>query len=636
MNIKWKVVWMLIIVTMMFGVFGGSIYAEEDETAEVVDRTSEQVIVEKESYSNPLYEEIFEDINSVEYRDVISVMSLEESDESDENEAIEYLSSIEDAGTIIREAMKSREEVVVVYFVAEEYSRDLLVEISEQALIHTGNPTEGDYLMWQYGGWNTSTSYYTEDDMCYMTIEYTYIYYTTSEQEAVIDQRVSELIEEMELEGKSEYEKTYLVYQYICENVTYDNENVDDESYTLKFSAYAALVDETAVCQGIAVLYYRMMLELGIDCRAITGTSSSGGAHGWNIVELYGEYYNVDATWDLGKDSYEYFLKSEENFSGHIRDEVYTTEEFNVTYNMADADYDNSTTIKIEEPVITSLYTQVQDSVKVSWSTVDMADGYQLWRSMSPDGSEEEWELVKTITSGEIVQYTNSGLEIGQTYYYKIRAYMDDGGTRYYSEYSDVHYMPAAVVFDTIYSNSTERIRILWNEVEGAQGYQIWRVNEDGSYGIVKILDGEDSLLTDAWRGTLYYSNTGLVSGDSYSYYMRAYSIIDGTVIYGAYSDEIEVCVMPESPSLSLSQSKTDRISLIWNYVNGAVGYQIWRADSETGTFSIVKVISDSEITTYTNTGLNEGTTYYYKIRACTEVDGAIAYGEFSEVQSNN
>ena len=67
---------------------------------------------------------------------------------------IEYADTVEEAGEQIREGMKQREEVIQVYYQAPEYVDGIMREIAQEALIHTGEPTEGDYLKWQYGGWN--------------------------------------------------------------------------------------------------------------------------------------------------------------------------------------------------------------------------------------------------------------------------------------------------------------------------------------------------------------------------------------------------------------------------------------------------------------------------------------------------
>ncbi len=285
---------------------------------------------------------------------------------------------------------------------------------------------------------------------------------------------------------------------------------------------------------------------------------------------------------------------------------------------------DGSTTPTIDAPVISSVYSTVQTSVKVTWTEVEGADGYQLYRATEEDGT---YSCVKTISDGTTTSYTNSDLTVGQTYYYKVCAYTKDSSNNWvYSEFSDVRYMPAAVVFDNVYSNSTSRIRILWNEISGAEGYQIWRADsEDGEYKIVKTITSGD---------TTAYSNTGLESGKTYYYKMRAYTTVDDDTVFGVYSDVFAVAVTPEAPTLTVTSSSAGIAKLSWDEISGAAGYQIWRSDSETGTYTLVKSITSGSTTSYSNSGLTSGNTYYYKVRAYTEVDGKKTFGAYSTVQS--
>lgn len=68
------------------------------------------------------------------------------------------------------------------------------------------------------------------------------------------------------MSGKNDYENTKAIYDYLCQNITYGNDNLNDDTYLLKYTAYAALINKTAVCQGYAVLLYRLLLEEGIPC----------------------------------------------------------------------------------------------------------------------------------------------------------------------------------------------------------------------------------------------------------------------------------------------------------------------------------------------------------------------------------
>lgn len=597
----------------------------------------------EEIYINPLYSDVMQE------DDLLSPEPVRPDKAAAASEEV-YLTSTAEAGEQMRAGMKQREESVVIYFETDEYSSALIHEISDQALIHTGNPVEGDYLRWQYGGWKTSTSYYTSNSRCFMTITYTITYYTTLQQEEEMDAAVADVLDELNVSDQSRYSKIKAVYDYICTHTVYDYDNLEDDDYKLKYTAYAALINGTAVCQGYALLFYRLTLELGVDSRLISGTGN-GGAHGWNIVKADHTYYNADTTWDAGKSSYSYFLKCDADFADHVRDEEYSTEEFNASYPMADSNYDHSAAPRLSEPVISSVYSTVQTSVKVTWSPVEDADGYELYRSTDPDAveftadagqSEGRWFRAKTIRPENIaqftdsegnIQYTNGGLEKGTTYYYKVRAYVsDEEGQINYSQFSDVDYMPAAVIFDNVYSNSDSRIRILWNEVDGSHGYQIWRKGSDGTYFIIKTLGDKGNELTDDQGKTTAYSNTGLgqEAGSTFTYRMRAFKIENGKKVFGTYSDEFTAAVMPSAPVLTVSSTKSQKAVLTWEAVSGAAGYQIWMADTEDGTYSIVKSIADGAATSYIKSGLVSGSTCVFKIRAYTEVNGKKTFGAYS------
>jgi len=109
------------------------------------------------------------------------------------------------------------------------------------------------------------------------------------------------------------------IYDYVISHVTYDYANLNNSEDQLKYTAYGALINGTAVCQGYANLFYRLCLEAGIDCRIISGTGG-GLPHVWNIVRVGDAYYNVDATWDATLNSHCFFLKSDQGFLRHVRD----------------------------------------------------------------------------------------------------------------------------------------------------------------------------------------------------------------------------------------------------------------------------------------------------------------------------
>lgn len=316
---------------------------DSEESAQTVTKSDEtgEVHMEEETYVNPLYEDVIEesDLNRYSPENTENgIAAYSSADDRDINEK-EYTDTVDEAAAVIREGMKQREETIVVYYkTPEEPTKALLREIAGQALTYTGVPDEGDYLQWQYAGWDCDGQGQVLEDMYYMTFTYTYTYYTTYEQESIVDEQVRAVLDELDVYEDSEYEKAEAVYDYVCSTVSYDYDNLNNSDYKLKYTAYAALIDHKAVCQGYALLYYRMALELGLNSRIISGTGN-GDAHGWNIVCIDGLYYDLDPTWDAGSEEYSYFLKCEADFSGHIRDEEYTTDDFNTAYPMSPVSY---------------------------------------------------------------------------------------------------------------------------------------------------------------------------------------------------------------------------------------------------------------------------------------------------------
>ena len=88
----------------------------------------------------------------------------------------------------------------------------------------------------------------------------------------------------------SDYEKELYLHDALAERIEYvDGSNAH--------SIYGALVEGKAVCEGYAEAFQYLLQQVGIRSFIITGTSRGEG-HAWNAVEIGGEFYHVDVTWD--------------------------------------------------------------------------------------------------------------------------------------------------------------------------------------------------------------------------------------------------------------------------------------------------------------------------------------------------
>ena len=246
----------------------------------------------------------------------------------------------------LRSHMVNREGEVTIGLRCEtdqEGLQSMIGRLVDKALEHTGNPVEGDYITFQYASYKGMgrTGFYGGTPV--VEIKYELSYYDDAVMEAETDKKVSEILESLQLEGKSKYDQIKAIYDYLCENIEYEPAAADND---IRRTAYGALVEGKAVCQGYSVSLYRLLLASGIDNRIIfgKGVSPDGtvGPHTWNIVNLYGKYYYVDTTWGDSSIIDRFFLRpaNTEFEDSHIADEEFTTEAFKELYPMADEAFD--------------------------------------------------------------------------------------------------------------------------------------------------------------------------------------------------------------------------------------------------------------------------------------------------------
>lgn len=94
----------------------------------------------------------------------------------------------------------------------------------------------------------------------------------------------------------SDYDREKAIHDRLAAKVTYEE---SENAHT----AYGALVEGKAVCEGYAKAFQYLCYQAGLPCMMVTGSSlnpSTGNpeSHAWNMVQIDGAYYHVDVTWD--------------------------------------------------------------------------------------------------------------------------------------------------------------------------------------------------------------------------------------------------------------------------------------------------------------------------------------------------
>lgn len=542
-----------------------------------------------QTYVNPLYEHLTD--NTVSYKLKRETVSESMSAQTLSAAKSSYLTSDEKIADLIREGMVNRESEIEVYYKSKNiYEDQIFYDWMELAMQETDQPDEGDYIQWQYDKINLSGSGYLDesDGMYYFDLVITATYHTTKAQEAEVTERVEEVLDDIGVNdaGVTNYEKTKRIYDYICENVSYDTENADDADYKLKHTAYAALINKKAVCQGYALLLYRMLEECGIDSRIIYGTSQ-GELHGWNISELGSTYYLLDSTWDAGETEYGYFLKGENNFANHT-----TESDFLPEYNLSSSDYD------AEKPEGEIRFTK--DVAYVDYTGKALSADKEIVEVTSGNNN-FEFRYYEDANCSEPV---SAPVKVG-TYY--VKAVAAENSSYQYTESENVLKLivrPARVgTLDAV--NKSNGIQLTWTKRAEADGYIIYKRMMDTEYEEIARI-GKNSTLT--------YLDKDIKQGKKFLYNIVAYKNVDGKEIKGLKRSNARQIVRATVKSIT---NQNGSVKVTWTKVPNAAGYKVYRKASGYDSYGLLKNIKSGSTTSYTDEyakSIRNGKASYYYV----------------------
>ena len=152
----------------------------------------------------------------------------------------------------------------------------------------------------------------------------------TNEGRTLFNNWCSRIISTLINDDMEDYDKALILHDYLAKTVEYNMNAVSSSNNQLTSvdtharSAYGAIVDKTAVCQGYALAYAHLLSLVGIESEFVTSDYMN---HAWNMVKIDNDFYHVDVTYDdpvntsnedAGLVSHEYFLRSDESISSSL------------------------------------------------------------------------------------------------------------------------------------------------------------------------------------------------------------------------------------------------------------------------------------------------------------------------------
>ena len=550
-------------------------------------------VIHRQIHINPLYKDV------VDQKQLFSTLNGAPRLYSDTQP--QEAGSADEAAVILRKGMENREARIAIRCPADAITPTdgILDEIVEKAMEETGVPTQGDYIRWTYAGWSGSCSLESDDEGLHYVFVYDCKYYTTAAQEAELSEKIDSVLQSLDINDESsDYDVICAVYDYICANVSYDYDNLNDSEYLLKYTAYAAMINKTAVCQGYSALMYRMLQQKNIDCRLIPGSN-----HAWNIVAIDGVYYNADSTWDAGRDpkNYAYFLCGDSDFAEHTRYSEYSTEEFYRLYPMAETKYavcpshSYGAWEQTKAPTCTESGIETRTCAKcgVSENRAIPATGHHYDAVATAPTCTEKGYTTHTCACGD--SYTDSSTDaVGHNY---------KAGICTICGALDPERRPASP--QIMITTESGRPKISWNAVNGADKYWIYRSVDGETFDYYARTDKPSFTDGSTSIGTTYY------------YAVKAVAVLGGRDVSSGRSTAQSIQCRPAAPSVSIYRA-SGKPQLKWNAVSGAAKYWVYRSTDGMN----FKYYDSTAKTSYTNTGALLGTKYHYRVKAVAVVNG--------------
>lgn len=550
-------------------------------------------VIHRQIHINPLYKDV------VDQKQLFSTLNGAPRLYSDTQP--QEAGSADEAAVILRKGMENREARIAIRCPADAITPTdgILDEIAEKALEETGVPTQGDYIRWAYAGWNGSYSLESDDEGLHYVFVYDCKYYTTAAQEAELSEKIDSVLQSLDINDESsDYDVICAVYDYICANVSYDYDNLNDSEYLLKYTAYAAMMNKTAVCQGYSALMYRMLQQKNIDCRLIPGSD-----HAWNIVAIGGVYYNADSTWDAGRDpkNYAYFLCGDSDFAGHTRYSEYSTEQFYRLYPMAETKYvvcpshSYGAWEQTKAPTCTESGIETRTCAKcgVSENRAIPAAGHHYDAVAIAPTCTERGYTTHTCVCGD--SYTDSYTDaVGHNY---------KAGICTICGALDPERRPASP--QIMITTESGRPKISWNAVNGADKYWVYRSVDGETFDYYARTDKPSFTDGSTSIGTTYY------------YAVKAVAVLGGRDVSSGRSTAQSIQCRPAAPGVSIYRA-SGKPQLKWNAVSGAAKYWVYRSTDGVN----FKYYDSTAKTSYTNTGALLGTKYHYRVKAVAVVNG--------------
>ncbi|MFC5703587.1 Ig-like domain-containing protein [Cohnella faecalis] len=226
------------------------------------------------------------------------------------------------------------------------------------------------------------------------TVKFNFTYWESKAQADYVKNTVQQTLNTILTEGMNDFQKQKAIHDWIELNLAYDTTKKQHSAYAGLTSPYKT------VCQGYALLAFRMLTDAGIENRIVEG-KAGGELHTWNLVKLDGKWYHFDTTWDdplpdvTGRVIYDYYNLTDDQIS-----QDHTWER--ADYPAANSEFDQTLTAKIaDDPSNASIYQGIYDALGFEYSKAELTASNQAELSAFVQ------QAIQNQEEGIKIRYTN-------------------------------------------------------------------------------------------------------------------------------------------------------------------------------------------------------------------------------------
>jgi fibronectin type 3 domain-containing protein len=252
----------------------------------------------------------------------------------------------------------------------------------------------------------------------------------------------------------------------------------------------------------------------------------------------------------------------------------------------------------------------------ITWTAVDGATGYEVWRCGTSKGT-----YTKLYTAAANRLYvTHTGAAVGNDYFYKVRAIKGDKQGEF-SGYKGVWVDLKQPTIKVLNSISTGKPVIQWEKVDYATGYKVYMSETSGgTYKLIYSTTNPDKLSV---------THTGAKAENDYFY--KVVAVHKNSKCTSAMSAAKGVWCDLARPTMSVSLNAKNKPYLTWSEIAGADKYEVY-VSTNGGAYRLLYTASATKLNV-AHSGAVAGNTYSYKVRPVSTVNSK-ANGSYSVVQT--